>query len=447
MDLTIKGRSHGILSFFFHSASLDLQNVITMGNSIIGVSILAMPWCFAKVGVLLGTILLILGGWLTRQSCTLLLDASIANRCFSYEYLSLMICGKWAKLAVEICTIGFLLGVCVAFLVTMADLLPPVISRLLNVPESGTLRALTLTVIAIFIALPLSLVYKISNLSNLSAFSIAFYILLALKVFLDALANPQGPNSWYRDSQSWAPQNFLAVFPIFATGLSCQTQVFVMYESLSEPSPHRMKGIIADAVFMCILLYWSVGFFGYLAFSGTGVKGDILLNLTDTALSDVVKILYAVTAAISFPLCIFPCQRSVETLINKSGGIVSNKMEEESLFQSTAITVILVVITLVTSLFIPDIETILNLSGSTMGAFICFVLPAVIVMRTAIIQAKGPMTISTLFSVVIVLAVGIGMMLACLYQVSFVAILQPWLWQFSDTQGDFLVEETADTMD
>ena len=60
---------------------------------------------------------------------------------------------------------------------------------------------------------------------------------------------------------------------------------------------------------------FQVGLFGYLAFAGSGVQGDILLNLEGSVLSDVVKVLYVLTAAVSFPLCIFPCRRSVETLL------------------------------------------------------------------------------------------------------------------------------------
>ena len=45
---------------------MTLSSVITLANSIIGVSILAMPYCFKQCGIILATIMILLSGMLVK---------------------------------------------------------------------------------------------------------------------------------------------------------------------------------------------------------------------------------------------------------------------------------------------------------------------------------------------------------------------------------------------
>ncbi|KAF8792127.1 putative sodium-coupled neutral amino acid like protein [Argiope bruennichi] len=85
-----------------------LMNVINIGNSIIGVSILAMPYCFRKCGILLSVILIFISGLLTRIACYLLLKSAIMARRRNFEFLAFHTFGSTGKLAVEMSVIGVL---------------------------------------------------------------------------------------------------------------------------------------------------------------------------------------------------------------------------------------------------------------------------------------------------------------------------------------------------
>lgn len=61
--------------------------VLNLANSIMGVSVLAMPYCFMRCGIFLGTVLLLLSTYLTTVSCELLMRAAIASKRKSYEFL------------------------------------------------------------------------------------------------------------------------------------------------------------------------------------------------------------------------------------------------------------------------------------------------------------------------------------------------------------------------
>ncbi|XP_055347505.1 putative sodium-coupled neutral amino acid transporter 10 [Paramacrobiotus metropolitanus] len=449
----------------FKSSSDDMPFVINMANSIIGVSILAMPWSFREVGIVLGSMLLVFGGLLTKWSCRLLLAAAAGppvNRSMvtgkrtssfhlvvepsddtltrsSYEYLALSTFGKWGKLLVELSTIGYLLGSCVAFLVVMGDLLPEVAGKIISPVDSEagyhsqSMRAFFLTVVALCIALPLSLMQKVENLVSLSAFSIFFYVFLVAKVFVDAVLSSSWPDCMDK-LILWRFRYVLPVLPIFTTGLSCQTQVFVMYESLTDPSCKRMNAIISDAVNLCFVLYWSVGFFGYLAFCNTEIRGDVLLNFENTWLITVIRCLYIVAAAISFPLCIFPSRRSVETLLfhQETATTEGGAIQPNTSKYFRTITIILVTCTLIASIIIPNIETILNLSGSTMGALICFILPGSIALRSGLMYWPSISDMKTLGSylqdhltALIILLVGAVSMGVCLWDVLLVLVYPP----------------------
>jgi len=64
-----------------------VSHVVTLANSMIGVSVLAMPFCFKFCGVFLSTCMLALSAVLTRIICYFLLKAGIIAKRRSYEML------------------------------------------------------------------------------------------------------------------------------------------------------------------------------------------------------------------------------------------------------------------------------------------------------------------------------------------------------------------------
>lgn len=60
---------------------------MTLANSIIGVGILAMPFCFQKCGVILSILLLVISNYISRISCHYLIKCSSITRRKNFEYL------------------------------------------------------------------------------------------------------------------------------------------------------------------------------------------------------------------------------------------------------------------------------------------------------------------------------------------------------------------------
>lgn len=96
--------------------------------------------------------------------------------------------------------------------------------------------------------------------------------------------------------------------------LSCQMQLFEVFESLPVPSAEKMNDIVKNALNICTIVYILVGVFGYVAFCDH-LEGNILLSFSSTLMSAVIKLGFVFSVAFSFPLVIFPCRASLSSLL------------------------------------------------------------------------------------------------------------------------------------
>lgn len=99
------------------------------------------------------------------------------------------------------------------------------------------------------------------------------------------------------------------------------------------------------------------------------------MNLTQSLSSDVIKVGFIISVAFSFPLVIFPCRASVYSLLYRQGHIGDGKpFIPEGKFR--AITVAIVLCSLLAGLVIPSVELVIGLVGSTIGIAICIIFPS-----------------------------------------------------------------------
>ncbi|XP_022230159.2 putative sodium-coupled neutral amino acid transporter 10 [Drosophila obscura] len=350
-------------------------HVMTLANSIIGVGILAMPFCFQKCGIVLSIILLLLSNVITRVCCHYLIKTSLLTRRKSFELLGLHAFGASGKLLVELCIIGYLIGTCITYFVVVGDLGPQIIAKLftLNVAEHMHLRSLVMIVVTVVCIVPLGMLRNVDSLSAVCTASIGFYVCLMLKIVLEA-QNHISANDWTEKVVYWEPAGVLQCLPIFSMALSCQMQLFEVFESINNQSLDKLNGVVRNATWICTLVYIAVGFFGYVAFCTHTFSGNILMNLSTSFGSDIIKIGFVLSIAFSFPLVIFPCRASIYSLLYRKGHTESSSYIPEQRFR--LITIFIVVFSLCVALVIPSVELIIGLVGSTIGVAICIMFPA-----------------------------------------------------------------------
>lgn len=351
-------------------------HIMTIANSIIGVSLLAMPYCFKQCGIVLSIFILIMSNIISRLSCYLMLKSAVMARRRTFEFLAFHVFGPLGKFMIEIGLIGFLLGTCIAYFVVMGDLGPSIISKIASSRVTDTMRTSILMALALFCILPLGLLRNIDSLNSVCTATIGFYFCLVLKIIAEAVPHMLS-GDWVSKVELWRPAGLLQCLPIFSMALSCQTQIFEIYQALPGATLDKMNNLIRVAVNICTGVYIFVGIFGYIAYCGQAFTGNILMSLSTSFLSDVMKIGFVLSLAFSFPLIIFPCRASMYSLLYKRTHVLhetADKYIPESRFK--ALTFVIVFISLVTGVMIPNIELVLGLVGSTIGIMICVVFPA-----------------------------------------------------------------------
>ncbi|EFA00767.1 putative sodium-coupled neutral amino acid transporter 10 [Tribolium castaneum] len=352
-------------------------HTMNLANSIIGVSILAMPYCFKQCGILLSVLILLTSSIISRLACHFLLKSAIKARRKTFEFLAFHVFGTLGKFSIEIGMIGFQLGACVAFFVVMGDLGPAIVSEMTGAVVGSALRNSILIALAVFCVLPLGLLRNVDSLNGVSKATVGFYCCLVLKIVVEALPHIF-TGDWVSEVVIWRPAGILQCLPIFSMALSCQTQLFEIYQAIPNASLEKMNSLIKIAVNICTWVYIFVGAFGYIAFFQKPFTGNVLLSFKPSITSDVIKMGFVLSLAFSFPLVIFPCRASLYSLLYKGPytslheGAPTNYIPE---VKFKMLTVIIVTVSLVIGIIIPNIELVLGLVGSTIGVMICVIFP------------------------------------------------------------------------
>ncbi|EAT47780.1 AAEL001114-PA [Aedes aegypti] len=346
---------------------------VTLMNSIIGVGILSMPFCFQKCGVVLSLVLLLLSTYITKLVCSYMIKSAIIARRKTFEQIAFYAFGSCGKLLVELCVVGYLLGTCIAYFVVVGDLGPQIAAKMLAINESSTLRTWVMIVVTAVCIIPLGLLRNVDSLSTVCTASLGFYVCLILKVMAES-SEQISKAGWFDRLDMWKTEGILQCLPIISMALSCQMQLFEVYATMPTTSLDKMSRVIQKSTSLCACIYGLIGFFGYVAFNGHQFSGNILVNFSPSYVSDIIKIGFVLSVAFSFPLAIFPCRVSLYSLLYKKTHSDAHMYIPESKFRP--LTVAIVCTALVLGWMVPSIEVVIGLVGSTIGVAVCIIIPA-----------------------------------------------------------------------
>eukprot|EP00080_Pristionchus_pacificus_P016553 PDM76573.1 apg-1 [Pristionchus pacificus] len=373
---------------------LKSAQVFNIVNCIVGVSVLAMPYCFQQCGILLAVTMIAISSVITKLTCHFLFQGAMNVRVRTYEALAAAAYGHFGRRAVE---------------VVIGDLGPHIVADYLELAApTERLRVLVMVVVMVFVIIPLSTIKDIEVFSVVSSVAVFFYGLFVLHIIVESLESLL-EGTWSMHVVWWRPEGFLACLPIVTMALACQTQLFSVTEGLINPTIDQVDGVISTAVNLCSAMYAAVGLFGYVAFYNRTLHGDVLVELAPTFFTQLLKLAFMLSIAVSVPLMLFPARHALFNLCLRPNGCeLPMARIQRSTFHCLTITILF--LNLVVAILIPNVEFILGLTGSLIGSLMTIIFPALLFIRVAKSHQQGVVNFAK-----ICLVAGCFVLVACTY--------------------------------
>ncbi|GET91048.1 amino acid permease-like protein [Leishmania tarentolae] len=353
-----------------------LSSGFSMASTSIGAGILGLPAAFHSVGILMATFYLVLITAETVYSMRLLVQISEKTGLRSFEEMAKHLLHPHANIFVAIIRTLHILGGSVAYVVTIGDLLKPILSSSASTPPflltSVGLKLLTTGLWLVFM-FPLVLPRRINSLRYVSAFGILFILYLAFVVITHSAMN--GMRASPRPTTQLINTGNMAIegLGVFIFSYMCQINCLEVALEMRPRSVGRFTACAAVSMTICGILYYATGLFGYLDFGE--IQGSVLLHYNPLEEPHVFVSYVGVFIKIcaSFGLLNNACRSALFPLIGWDPYTV---VYWKYLIGASS----LAVFVLILGLFVPNVNMVFGFTGGVCGGFVGFILPALFAM-------------------------------------------------------------------
>ncbi|KAM5556799.1 amino acid transporter AVT6C-like [Rosa sericea] len=368
--------------------------VFNISTTMIGAGIMSIPATMKVLGIIPGFIAILVVAVLTEVTVEFMLRYTNSGKSETYAGMVGESFGPLGSISVQVCIIITNLGCLIIYFIIIGDVLCG------STQSGGTLhlgmlqewfgihwwnsRAYALLFIAIFVMLPLVLLRRVDSLRHTSAISILLAVVfVAICSAMAIYAVCKGKAHKLRLFPDFAMVSIFDIFtsiPVVVTSFGFHVNVHPIRAELGEPSDMKLAGRIS--LLICVAIYFSIGFFGYLLF-GDSIMADMLVNFDQNSsstfgqmLNVVVRSSYAMHLLLVFPVMNFSLRANIDELLFPNKPVLA-----ESNSRFLILTCVLLSFSYFVAIAIPNIWYFFQFMGSTTVVCLSFIFPGALILR------------------------------------------------------------------
>eukprot|EP01068_Selenidium_serpulae_P002911 Selendium_serpulae@DN2758_c0_g1_i2.p1 len=371
-------------------------SISVLSNTILGVALLGLPWCFATNGLLLGSALIVVCACLSAFGLFLL--SAVAHRLLDTQHsrkVTFLTVNKILfprfKYAVDGVILVKSLGVATSYLLVVGDVVPdmaaqlPLTAGVAAQMSPSALRTASILFVMIFLIIPASLPKRIrsTRFTNWVSVGCVAYVAV-MAVVLCALNEGAVLKCQATDimsNVSLMPQGTLpeiaSTIPVFIFAFTCHQNAFSVASELKGRTMHRLVISLSSAVVLSLTLYFITALAGYIQF-GHCVGADVL-NSYDSSLMVVRigKILVAVSVIFSFPLQCHPFRNSFAVVC--CGNRELSEEQDRKMYRIS--TTVFFAATTCVALAVRNLGILFELVGVICSNTLCYIAPSILYIK------------------------------------------------------------------
>ncbi|KAH8604985.1 putative Transmembrane amino acid transporter protein [Trypanosoma vivax] len=350
------------------------SNVLNLVSATLGAGIVLLPASFCDSGMIGASLLLLYCFMSTVFSIFILTLTKDKTGLRSYEEMAKGLLGNGLDYFTAFLMFVFCFGTCVGYVMSVRDLLAPVLS-IKSMPEffqSETGKSVAVACLWAVCMLPFSLPKEINALRYASAVGVLCIVFFVVCMIVHSAKNKfEGSSSGV--TLVGSPLGFIRAFTFIVFAFICQVNCLEVHAEMRHPQPRRMMRDSAFAMLIVTILYLNAGIFGYLD-AGNMIRGSVLPHYQVENIMIFGYIGIAIKLCVGFAICIHPSRDSIYYILK--WGMTS----DVPVVRNRVISAALATFALILALFLPQIEVVLaylvvcavaSLHSSYLGCFTC----------------------------------------------------------------------------
>jgi sodium-coupled neutral amino acid transporter 9 len=364
-----------------------LATVVAITNTMVGSTVLSIPWAWSQAGLLLGFIFFVAVGLVSYYTCMLVIKhgegyADLGDVCTRYL-------GKWSQSVCVFTSILVLVGASIAYHIYMSDALKSIVIGIGgfsgHTVSSSSWNSMYASFVVAGVLFPVCCSPRMTVLFKLNSFGMVFVAMLL------TFMTYESANELHEQDNDVSPKLFQT--SSFASFVGVISLAFFIHNCIlsllkNHPGPVTLKGQDTLFGFLCVSVCYMVpGLLVSSAFSNSDMKQNFLNMFGETD-----KVAFIARSCILFQLSsVFPL---LLYIIRTQFYSFVFKDDQPSMLKIAAINLFVIGITTGFAAFYPNVGMVLSFTGAIAGFIYMYCLPiAVHLVKTR--QEKGGIGITS----------------------------------------------------